>query len=82
MTEAPALPGVGELFRLDSLAQTAAPDGGTESWFRYVIVQGDNVITGLRQGTLAELDPMLRHMVQRLNERAGKQRAKLLKGRR
>jgi hypothetical protein len=64
------------LYRLDSVAPTTAPDGSDATWYRYVIIQGANVITGLRPGTLAELNPVLQEMVDRLNERAGRQRAK------
>lgn len=65
-----------DLFRLDSMEPAASPDGSEGPWFRYVIIQGSNVITGLRSGTHAELDPILRDMVERLNERAGKHQAK------
>lgn len=64
------------LYRLDSVVPTATPEGSDGTWYRYVIVQGANTITGLRPGTLAELNPVLEDMVARLNERAGKQRAK------
>jgi hypothetical protein len=67
------------LYRLESVAPVAAPDGGKETWYRYVIVQGTNTITGMRSGALSDLNPILLDMVERLNERAGKQRAKLRK---
>jgi hypothetical protein len=63
-------------FLLDSIVPAAAPDGGDGMWHRYVIAQGSNVITGLRCGTRLELDAQLQEMVDKLNERAGKQRAK------
>lgn len=75
--EAHAQGSVEVLFRLHSIEPVPAPpDGCTGTWYRYVIVQGSNVISGLRSGTLAELDPLLHQMVDRLNERVGKQRAK------
>jgi hypothetical protein len=67
------------LYRLDSVVSTPAPDGSTDSWYRYVIVQGHNTITGFRAGSLAELNPVLQNMVLRLNERAGKLLAKAKK---
>ena len=70
---------VGLLYRLDSVVPATAPAGSDGTWYRYVIVQGANTITGFRSGTLAELNPVLQEMVDRLNERAGKQRAKLAK---
>lgn len=77
MSESPQLQALAaDLFRLESVEPTKSPDGSDGPWFRYVIVQGKNVITGLRSGTLTELDPVLKDMVARLNERAGKQRAK------
>ena len=77
--EGPASPASGSvesLYRLDSVVATPSPDGSDGSWFRYVIVQGTNTITGFRAGSLAELNPILQDMVTRLNERAGKQLAK------
>ena len=70
---------VEQMYRLQSVEHTEAPEGNEGTWYRYVIVQGGNVITGLRPGTLAELNPILQEMVDRLNERAGKQRAKAAK---
>jgi hypothetical protein len=67
------------LYRLDSVTPVAPPDGSDGTWYRYVIVQGSNIITGQRSGTLPELNPVLEDMVARLNERAGKQRAKAQK---
>lgn len=67
------------LYRLDSVVETASPDGSEGPWHRYVIVQGTNTITGFRAGRLAELNPILKDMVGRLNERAGKQLAKARK---
>jgi hypothetical protein len=80
MTEAQGSQGAVEvLYRLDSVAPIAPPDGSDGTWHRYVIVQGANIISGLRRGTLAELNPILQDMVNRLNERAGKQYAKMRK---
>ena len=75
----PASGTVETLYRLDSVVATPSPDGSEGHWYRYVIVQGTNTITGFRAGTLAELNPVLQDMVSRLNERAGKQLAKAKK---
>jgi hypothetical protein len=66
-------------FRVESIVQAAAPDGSDGIWHRYVISQGTNSITGLRAGTHAEVASLLDEMVDRLNERCGKQLAKLKK---
>ena len=76
-TPSPTL-GMTELpFQLGSISQAAAPDGGEAQWHRYVITQGPNVITGMRCGTREEVSVLLAGMVERLNERFGKQRAKV-----
>lgn len=62
-------------FRLESLARASTPQGSDGVWYRYVIAQGTNLITGLRSGAQAEVDHQVRDMVERLNERrAGKTR--------
>lgn len=61
-------------FRVDSIAQTNAPDGSEGEWHRYVISQGNNTITGVRAGTRAEVGTRLADMVECLNQRRlGKQ---------
>lgn len=67
---------VEKLYRLESVDSAPAPDNGDGNWYRYVIVQGSNRIVGLRSGSLTELHPILEDMVNKLNERAGKQLAK------
>lgn len=64
-------------FRIDSIAQVEPPDGGEGIWHRYVLSQGSNTITGIRAGTRVEVSQLLEGMVERLNERLGKQQAKL-----
>jgi hypothetical protein len=66
-------------FRLDSVTPVRGPDGDQGTWHRYVITQGHgvNTISGMRSGTLAEINIQLQQMVERLNERFGKQQAKL-----
>ena len=60
---------LGQPFRLDSIAEVPAPEGGEGTWHRYVIVQGTNTINGLRAGTHAEVSVQVEMMVERLNER-------------
>jgi hypothetical protein len=60
---------LGEPFRLDSITEVPAPEGGEGVWQRYVIVQGTNTINGLRAGTHAEVSLEVEMMVERLNER-------------
>jgi hypothetical protein len=66
-------------FRVESIAPTDAPDGSDAVWHSYVISQGTNSITGMRAGSRAEVAMLLDEMVDRLNERCGKQLAKLKK---
>lgn len=66
-------------YQVQSVAPVSAPEGSTGSWFRYVITQGnntENAITGIRSGSLAEINVQLSEMVDRLNERRGKLQAK------
>jgi hypothetical protein len=66
-------------FSLESVTPTSAPAGAEGPWHSYVIVQGDNRILGSRAGSLAEVSTQARDMIDRLNERSGKQLAKLKK---
>jgi hypothetical protein len=64
-------------FRVESITKTAAPAGAEGTWYRYVISQGNNQITGSRSGNQSEVDFQVAEMVERLNERrAGKTRPK------
>ena len=56
-------------FRLDSITPAEAPAGSDGSWYRYVISQGENEITGLRAGSQSEVQRLVDDMVERLNER-------------
>jgi hypothetical protein len=56
-------------FRLASITPADAPDGSQGSWFRYVISQGANEITGLRAGSQSEVQRLVDEMIERLNER-------------
>ncbi|MGD9843140.1 MAG: hypothetical protein AB7F79_08045 [Steroidobacteraceae bacterium] len=77
MTNAPVLTELKQdvQYRLKSLDPTTTPQGSEGTWFRYVIAQGENLITGLHSGNKSEVDQVVRDMVERLNERlTGKSR--------
>jgi hypothetical protein len=64
-------------FRLQSMTLTPSPEGTEGRWYRYVIAQGTNLITGVRCGAENEVNAAVLDMVERLNERrAGKTRPK------
>jgi hypothetical protein len=71
---------LGEPFRLDSISDVPAPEGGEGVWQQYVIVQGTNTIKGLRAGTRSEVSLQVEVMVERLNERFRKGKAPLADG--
>jgi hypothetical protein len=56
-------------FRLVSLTPAEAPVGSDGPWFRYIILQGENEITGLRAGSQPEVQRLVDAMIERLNER-------------
>jgi len=56
-------------FRLASITPAEAPVGSGGSWYRYIILQGANEITGLRAGSQTEVQRLVDEMVERLNER-------------
>jgi hypothetical protein len=56
-------------FRLQSITPAEAPAGSDGSWCRYVILQGENEITGLRAGSQSEVQRLVDEMIERLNER-------------
>ena len=66
-------------YEVQSIRSVSAPEGSSGAWYRYVITQGqhtENAITGIRSGSLAEIEHQLAEMVDRLNERRGKLQAK------
>lgn len=64
-------------FRVDSIAKVTPPEGSDGMWFKYVISQGTNLISGVRSGAQAEVTSLVGEMVERLNERrVGKNRPK------
>jgi hypothetical protein len=59
-----------ESFELGDIKRTKAPDGGAgQDWFRYVITQGPNKITGYRQGSQRAVTKAVKEIVLELNER-------------
>lgn len=65
-------------FRVDSISKASPPEGSEGVWYRYVISQGTNLISGVRSGAQAEVTSLVGEMVERLNERrVGKNRPKI-----
>ncbi len=64
------VPVKGEPFKLTSILKEEPP-AGTEGigWHRYVIIQGENTITGHRQGSTASVTLAAEEIVLHLNER-------------
>jgi hypothetical protein len=71
MTTAPALTELKHeiQYRLESLDPAVTPQGSEGPWFRYVIAQGTNLITGLHAGDKTQVTHVVSEMVERLNER-------------
>jgi len=62
--------GPDESFQLDNIERAQAPDGGAgQGWFRYIITQGPNTITGYRQGSQRAVSKAVKDIVLELNER-------------
>lgn len=67
----PAQP-LSEQYELSDIEKAKAPDGGNGSdWFRYTIIQGQNTITGYRQGSQRTVTKAVKDIVLELNERRG-----------
>ena len=61
-----------DIYKLDQIEKSKAPDGGDgKDWFRYTITQGDNTITGYRQGSQRAVTKAVKQIVVDLNERRG-----------
>jgi hypothetical protein len=59
-----------ESFELNDIKRTKAPDGGAgQDWYRYIITQGPNKITGYRQGSQRAVTKAVKEIVLELNER-------------
>jgi hypothetical protein len=67
-----------EPFELTSVNKTEPPPGNQgKDWVRYEIVQGSNVITGYRQGSLASIRQVAEEIVVGLNERRSPRRGRV-----
>jgi hypothetical protein len=61
---------VDDSYRLESIIPARAPTGAAgRDWLSYRIIQGANVISGLRQGSLAAVTAEVEKIVTGLNER-------------
>jgi len=59
-------------YELDQIEKAKAPNGGDgKDWFRYIIKQGKNRITGYRQGSQRTVTKAVKQIVLDLNERRG-----------
>ena len=59
-----------EQYELENIEKAQAPDGGSGTgWFRYTISQGQNKITGYRQGSQRTVTKAVKDIVIELNER-------------
>lgn len=59
-------------FTLDSVKQTSPPSGCEgQLWCKYVIMQGESVIEGMRRGGPAAVTDAIEELVVQLNERRG-----------
>ena len=68
----------GKPFKLFLVEEGQAPGNGVPgTWFRYTISQGDNIITGVRQGSKAAVMLALEETVAALNERRVGRRGKV-----
>ncbi len=67
------------LYQLRSITPTDTPDDCEGTWFRYVIAQGDNEISGLRTGNAETVTNVLNEMVEHLNLRSRGKNVKKLK---
>ncbi len=59
-----------EGFELGEIKRAKAPDGGGgQDWYRYIITQGPNKITGYRQGSQRAVTKAVKEIILELNER-------------
>lgn len=65
-------------FELQSVTKSDPPEGGQGTdWVCYEIVQGPNVITGYRQGTVQSIKEVAEQIVVGLNERRSPKRGRV-----
>ena len=66
----PVVRQLAEAFELGDIKRTKAPDGGGgQDWYRYIITQGPNKITGYRQGSQRTVTRAVKDIILELNER-------------
>jgi len=66
----PVVRQLAEAFELGDIKRTKAPDGGGgQDWYRYIITQGPNKITGYRQGSQRAVTKAVKDIILELNER-------------
>ena len=67
-----------EAFELSDIERTKAPDGGGgQDWYRYIITQGPNKITGYRQGSQRAVTKAVKEIILELNERRNGKKARV-----
>jgi len=65
-------------FVLRSLDRSAGPDGSEDNdWFRYQIVQGQNVVSGYRRGNVSGVRAYVEGIVTALNDRRALKRGRV-----
>ena len=67
-----------EPFALLSIHKSEPPEGSQgKDWVRYQIIQGSNVITGFRQGTIKANKIVVEQIIDGLNERRSPKRGRV-----
>lgn len=67
-----------EPFELLSINKSEPPEGSQgKDWVRYQIVQGSNLITGFRQGTIKANKLVVEQIIEGLNERRSPKRGRV-----
>jgi hypothetical protein len=65
-------------FVLRSLERAVGPEGSEgHDWFRYQIVQGTNIVSGHRRGTVADVRAYVEGIVTALNDRRALKRGRV-----
>jgi hypothetical protein len=65
-------------FVLRSLERAASPEGSEGAdWFRYQIVQGQNVVSGHRRGSVGDVRTYVEGIVTALNDRRALKRGRV-----
>jgi hypothetical protein len=68
----------GGAFVLVSFARAPSPDGSdAKDWIHYQIAQGDNIVSGYRQGDVGPVRAYVERVVDALNERRALRRGRV-----